>query len=67
MRTLFILAQTALLTVATVTAYAQQYDELPTINPTATYTTENGEEESEDYSGNAPLAGRFEARPIRKT
>lgn len=63
MRTLFVLAQTALLTVATVTAHAQQYDELPTINPTVTYTTENGEEESEDYSGNAPLAGRFEANP----
>ena len=39
------------------------YDEIPTINPTATYTTEDGEEESEDYSGNAPLAGRFEANP----
>lgn len=51
------------LAVAAATAHAQQYDELPTINPTATYTTENGEEESEDYSGNAPLPGRFEANP----
>lgn len=39
------------------------YDEMPTINPTATYTTEDGEEESESYSGNAPLVGRFQANP----
>lgn len=45
------------------TAHAQDYDEVPTINPTATYTTEDGEEESEDYSGNAPLPGVFRANP----
>ena len=64
MRTLFILAQTALLTVATVTAHAQQYDELPTINPTATYTTENGEE-----ARITPATPHWQvvSRPIRKT
>ena len=61
--------KTATLTIAAVMALAagkacaQQYDEIPTINPTATYTTENGEEESEEYSGNAPLEARFEANP----
>lgn len=34
---------------------------VPTISPVATYVTEDGEEESEDYSGNAPLTGRFTA------
>lgn len=38
-------------------------DLVPTINPTATYTTEDGEEESSDYSGNAPLPGVFRANP----
>ena len=53
----------AMLTAFASTAAAQTYDELPTINPTATYTTEDGEEESEEYTGNAPLLGRFEANP----
>ena len=53
----------AMLTAFAGTAAAQTYDELPTINPTATYTTEDGEEESEEYTGNAPLLGRFEANP----
>lgn len=57
------MALAAILAAVCNTATAQQYDGLPTINPTATYTTENGEEESEDYSGNAPLPGRFEANP----
>lgn len=36
----------------------------PTINPTATYTKANGEQEvSASYSGNAPLQGHFEACP----
>lgn len=38
-------------------------DLVPTISPTATYTTEEGEEESTDFSGNAPLQGRFLANP----
>lgn len=38
-------------------------DETPTINPTATYTTDEGEEVSDSYSGNAPLVGRFQANP----
>lgn len=63
MRTTLILVLAAILAAVCNTATAQQYDGLPTINPTATYTTENGEEESEDYSGNAPLPGRFEANP----
>ncbi|MBR7065363.1 MAG: gliding motility-associated C-terminal domain-containing protein [Prevotella sp.] len=44
------------------TATAQ--DDYPTINPTATYTDIDGkEEQSNDYSGSAPLIGRFEANP----
>jgi gliding motility-associated-like protein len=41
-------------------AYA---DDVPTINPTATYTTSDGEQESSDMSGSAPLTGRFQANP----
>lgn len=63
MRTSLTLALAAVTALAAATTQAQQYDELPTINPTATYTTDDGEEEIEDYSGNAPLAGRFEANP----
>lgn len=44
-------------------ACAQTDSEVLTINPTATYTTDDGEEESEDYSGNAPLPGVFRANP----
>lgn len=42
---------------------AQTSGEVPTIEPTATYTTENGEEENSDMSGDAPLVGRFQANP----
>ncbi len=42
---------------------AQTSGEVPTIEPTATYTTENGEEENADMSGDAPLVGRFQANP----
>ena len=42
---------------------AQDID-MPTINPTATYTTYEGTEEtSSSFSGNAPLTGRFAANP----
>ena len=38
--------------------------EVPSINPTATYIDSTGkEEQSENYSGQAPLIGRFEANP----
>ena len=41
-----------------------QDDETPTISPTATYITYDGkEEESTEYSGSAPLVGRFQANP----
>lgn len=43
--------------------HAQSDDAIPTINPTATYTTEDGEEESEEYAGNAPLPAVFRANP----
>jgi len=46
---------------ATICGKAEVNDEAPTINPTATYTTDEGEEESDSYSGNAPLVGRFQA------
>lgn len=36
---------------------------VPSINPTAIYTTENGDEENADMSGSAPLTGRFYANP----
>lgn len=42
---------------------ADEYDEIPTISPTATYTTEEGEEENSNMSGNAPLLGIFRANP----
>ena len=46
------------------TLMASAQDNVPTINPTATYTKSNGEsEESNEYSGSAPLVGRFEAHP----
>lgn len=42
---------------------ADTYDEIPTISPTATYVTDEGEEENSNMSGNAPLVGRFHANP----
>lgn len=48
---------------ATLYAKAMVDDVVPTINPTAIYMTENGEEESTEFSGNAPLTGRFQANP----
>lgn len=42
---------------------ADTYDEIPTISPTATYVTDEGEEENSNMSGNAPLLGRFQANP----
>ena len=64
MRTTFMLTAAAAWLTAMQATGAGQYDNVPTINPTATYVTEDGgEEESTDYSGNAPLTGRFEANP----
>lgn len=42
---------------------ADTYDEIPTISPTATYVTDEGEEENSNMSGNAPLVGHFQANP----
>lgn len=42
---------------------ADTYDKIPTISPTATYVTDEGEEENSNMSGNAPLVGRFQANP----
>ncbi len=57
------LAVSALLACFALTASAQD-DDPPTINPTATYILTDGkEEESTDYSGSAPLIGRFQANP----
>ena len=42
---------------------ADTYDEIPTISPTSTYVTDEGEEENSNMSGNAPLVGRFQANP----
>ena len=46
------------------TCVSQAQDESPTINPTAVYTTYEGEqEESAMFSGSAPLKGYFMANP----
>ena len=36
-------------------------DDTPTISPVATFFTPNGEEQSSDYQGSAPLRARFQA------
>ena len=36
-------------------------DEIPTISPTATFTTDEGEETATTISGSAPLTARFYA------
>ncbi len=41
--------------------YAQ--DDVPTISPSATFVTSEGEEQSESYSGSAPLEAHFYANP----
>ncbi len=57
------LALSAILVCFALTAMAQD-DETPTISPTATYISSDGkEEQSTDYSGSAPLVGRFQANP----
>lgn len=38
-------------------------DDTPTINPTATFVTSEGEETGVSYSGSAPLTARFMANP----
>jgi gliding motility-associated-like protein len=38
-------------------------DDVPTINPTATFITSNGEEQETSYSGSAPLTAKFKANP----
>jgi len=43
-----------------ITAWA---DDIPTINPTATFITPDGEETGSNYSGSAPLTVRFTANP----
>lgn len=48
----------------TTIAHADINDETPTINPTATYTSIDGEEtESNEMSGQAPLIGKFKTNP----
>ena len=61
MKNKFALALLAL-TLAITTVHAQE--EKPSISPTATYINEKGEEEQSDsYTGSAPLVGRFAANP----
>lgn len=52
-----------LIALITTTVSADTNNEVPTINPTAIYTTEEGEEENTNMSGNAPMQGRFIANP----
>ncbi|WP_298456127.1 gliding motility-associated C-terminal domain-containing protein [uncultured Prevotella sp.] len=49
--------------ITTINVTVGAFDETPTISPTATYITNDGEEENTDMSGNAPLVGRFMANP----
>lgn len=54
----------ALLAAMSAATTATADDETPTINPTATYTSVDGEEtESSEMSGQAPLQGHFKANP----
>ena len=63
METRLLFTTVTIILLAITEAKAQTYDEMPTINPTATYITADGEEESDEFSGNAPLLGRFQANP----
>lgn len=48
----------------TISIAIQAQNEIPTINPTATFTTPDGKtEEGDTYSGSAPLVGTFAANP----
>ncbi len=47
----------------TISAIVGAQDEMPTINPSATFVTSDGEEESVSYSGSAPLEAHFYANP----
>lgn len=62
MRIILLLSCVATLITA-INIKADTYDEIPTISPTATYVTDEGEEENSNMSGNAPLVGRFQANP----
>ena len=46
---------------ATLTMTAAMADDIPTINPTATYITDEGDIQSNDTTASAPITGRFEA------
>ncbi|MCD8202157.1 MAG: gliding motility-associated C-terminal domain-containing protein [Prevotella sp.] len=62
MKRLFIFALIAyFLNLCNINAHTN--DEYPTINPTATYTTSDGEEENNNMSGDAPLYGVFRTNP----
>lgn len=50
-----------LLSTASALSWAQ--DDVPTISPSATFITSDGEEQSESYSGSAPLEAHFYANP----
>ncbi|MCD8292082.1 MAG: gliding motility-associated C-terminal domain-containing protein [Prevotella sp.] len=62
MRIVFFLALIAL-SINLCKIKAHTNDEYPTINPTATYTTSDGEEENSNMSGDAPLTGVFQTNP----
>lgn len=42
-------------------------DDVPTISPTATFSTADGDVEETNYSGSAPLAAQFRANPENTT
>lgn len=58
---LFLISLTVIFSAVSGRLTAQNF--VPTINPTAIYTTDSGEEENTDMSGSAPLTGRFYANP----
>ncbi|MBO4826786.1 MAG: gliding motility-associated C-terminal domain-containing protein [Prevotella sp.] len=53
----------AVMLLVAITTWADDEDLKPTINPTATYNTPEGEQENPNMSGSAPLTGRFCANP----
>ena len=49
MKTRLLFTTVTIILLAITEAKAQTYDEMPTINPTATYITDDGEEESDEF------------------
>lgn len=55
------ITRTTLIVLLAIIAHVVRAQQTPTINPVATFFTTNGEEQSSDYQGSAPLRAKFEA------